>query len=118
MSDGTEETIQDLTMLAANRKTLETALLDTSLKDGKKIYSISSFGYGDDPEMINVYGKVLSQEQWERLEEEIGRAVKAEYTEAEIRGAVFEEAVSYCGGTKNMDQILEETQQQIGSYLK
>ena len=108
LTEGLTEKRQDLLMLPANQK-----ILEDLLQGEQEIFTISSFGYGEEPEMIDVMGKDLTKEQAEQLTDRIKNAVKAEYTNPEIREVILQAAGEECLGEKTMEQVLEETSQEI-----
>jgi len=113
LTEGLAEKSQDILMLPANQE-----ILGDLLQGEQKIFTISSFGYGDNPEMIDVKGKDLTKEQSERLTGRIKNAVKAEYTQPEIREVILQAAGEECLGRKDLEQVLAETSQQIELYQK
>ena len=58
-------------------------------------------------------GKDLTKKQSEQLTDRIKNAVKAEYTNPEIREVILQAAGEECLGEKTMEQVLEETSQEI-----
>lgn len=113
LTEGLTEKRQDLLMLPANQK-----ILEDLLQGEQEIFTISSFGYGEEPEMIDVMGKDLTKEQAEQLTDRIKNAVKAEYTNPEIREVILQAAGEECLGEKTMEQVLEGTSQEIAQQVK
>ena len=64
-------------MLPANQK-----ILEDLLQGEQEIFTISSFGYGEEPEMIDVMGKDLTKEQAEQLTDRIKNACESRVYES------------------------------------
>lgn len=109
-----QETITNNLMLPINKAVLKAHIS----KDSKpKTYKISDFGYGDDPDMIDINGIPLNSAEYKKLEEELSSAVISQYTNAEIRSTIMTEGKNYCYGKKTLEEAVKDASQKISSLI-
>lgn len=104
------------TMLPVNKKAFE-----KELTENEDVYTIEEFSWDEnagEEDMIEVKGKSLDEKEIAELESRISNAVKAQYTEKEIRETTILGANEYLLGDKALDQAVEDVAKKIELYQK
>ena len=77
---------------------------------GKKPFEISEFGYGENPEMLSIYGEKLSEKEVDRLIDGLKNAKIVSFEEEKLQEIVCAEVSKYCKGEMSLEETIESIQ--------
>lgn len=115
LTDGQDIICQSLQMLPSNRDKLSGLLVD---QNHQEPYALSEFGYGDNPDMISIYGIPLNQTDFENFEKKLGTAKKQGNTEINVKDIVLKGAGDYCLGDKSLEDAVGNVTNQMVLQFK
>lgn len=117
LGDGQTVISNGIELLPMNKKCLKENLV----KEGKEeAYVISEFGYEEDndPEMIEVSGILMSEEEYNSLESTLNSGLLSSYPDPRIKEIIMEGACDYSIGEKTLEEAVNEANNKISLYFQ